>query len=118
MAAKAIQAFQLTEKYNTVLFSLYYKSFKLLRQYLVKHSSRVDLENLEFEEVDKEMEIDEAAQTAATDKNVPEENPTDLEGALLIRLVETRLPLEHFLVHHIYIYIYLVMPNVFLGLKF
>ena len=61
MATKAVQAFQLTEEYNTVLFSWYYKGFKLLRQYMVKHPSGVNLEDLDFEKVDKEMEADEAA---------------------------------------------------------
>ena len=61
MATKAIQAFQLTEEYNTVLFSWYYKGFKLLRQYMVKHPSGVNLEDLDFEKVDKELEADEAA---------------------------------------------------------
>ena len=60
MATKAIQAFQLTEEYNTVLFSWYCKGFKLLRQYMVKHPSGVNLEDLDFEKVDKEMEADEA----------------------------------------------------------
>ena len=41
-----------------MLFSWYYKGFKLLQQYLVKHSSDVDLENLDLEEVDKEMVAD------------------------------------------------------------
>ena len=31
MAAKAVQAFQLTEEYNTILFNWYYKGFELLR---------------------------------------------------------------------------------------
>mgnify|MGYP000844828650 CR=1 FL=1 len=61
MAAKAIQAFQLTEEYNTMLFSWYYKGFKLHRRYLVKHPSGVNLEDLDFEEMDKEMEVDKAA---------------------------------------------------------
>ena len=29
MAAKAVQAFQLTEEYNTILFNWYYKGFEL-----------------------------------------------------------------------------------------
>lgn len=61
MATKAVQAFQLTEEYNTLLFNWYYKGFELLRWYLNKHPSKVDLENLDFEEVDKEMENDKAA---------------------------------------------------------
>ena len=61
MAAKVVQAFQQTEEYNTVLFSWYYKGFKLLRQYFVKHPSGVDLQNLDFKVVDKEMGIDKAS---------------------------------------------------------
>ena len=80
MATKAIEAFQLIEEYNIVLFSWYYKGFELLRRYLVKHPFRVDLENIDFEEVDMEMEIDKAAQVATTDKNVLEGNPANLRG--------------------------------------
>ena len=60
MANKAVQAFQLTEEYNKMLFSWYYKGFEFLKNYLVKHHSRANLEDLDFEEVDKEMEVDEA----------------------------------------------------------
>ena len=62
--AKAITAFQTTEEYNTILFQWYFKGFELLRRYMIKHSSGVDLENLDFEAVDKEMEEDEAAQAS------------------------------------------------------
>ena len=48
MATKAVQAFQQTEEYNTVLFSWYYRGFELLRWYMVKHSSGVNLEDLDF----------------------------------------------------------------------
>lgn len=65
MASKAIQAFELTEEYNTVLFSWYCKGFELFRWYLVKHPSKVNLEDLDFEKVDKEMEAEEASQAAA-----------------------------------------------------
>ena len=61
MAAKAVEAFQQNEEYNTVLFNWYYKGFELLRRYLAKHPSRVDLEILDFEAVDQEMEIDEVS---------------------------------------------------------
>ena len=44
-----------------MLFSWYFKGFKLLRRYFVKHSTEVDLENLDLEEVDKEMAADEAS---------------------------------------------------------
>lgn len=70
VAAKAIQAFQLIDEYNMVLFSWYYKGFKLLRRYLVKHGLRADLEDLNFEAIDKEMEADEAV--VATDENLVE----------------------------------------------
>ncbi|KAL0014774.1 hypothetical protein SO802_001843 [Lithocarpus litseifolius] len=61
IVAKSFEAFQLMEEYNTVLFGWYYKGFELLRQYLVKHLVGVDLENLDLEEVDKEMTVDEAS---------------------------------------------------------
>ena len=63
--AKAVTAFQTTEEYNTILFQWYFKGFELLRRYMIKHGSGVDLENLDFEAVDKEMEEDEAAQASA-----------------------------------------------------
>ena len=50
-----------TEEYNTILFQWYFKGFELLRRYMIKHGSGVDLENLDFEAIDKEMEEDEAA---------------------------------------------------------
>ena len=53
VVAKAVQAFQLTEEYNIVLFNWYYKGFELLRRYSVKHSLRVDLKNLDFESIKK-----------------------------------------------------------------
>ena len=63
--AKAITAFQTKEEYNTILFQWYFKGFKLLRRYMIKHDSGVALENLDFEVVDKEMEEDEVAQASA-----------------------------------------------------
>ena len=62
---KAVTAFQTTEEYNTILFQCYFKGFELLRRYMIKHGSGVDLENLDFEAIDKEMEEDEAAQASA-----------------------------------------------------
>ena len=42
---------------------------------MVNHPYGVNLEELDFEEVDKEMEADEAAQAAvASEKNAPEGN--------------------------------------------
>ena len=60
--AKAVLAFQTTEEYNTILFQWYFKGFELLRRYLLKHEPRTNLENLDFEAVDKEIEADEVAQ--------------------------------------------------------
>ena len=37
IVVKSIKAFQQTDKYNTVLFSWYYKGFEFLRWYLIKH---------------------------------------------------------------------------------
>ena len=61
VAAKSVEAFQQTEEYNTVLFSWYYKGFKLLWHFLFKHPFRVDLEELDFKAMDKEMAANEAA---------------------------------------------------------
>lgn len=48
-----------------MFFSWYYKSFELLWRYLVKHLTSVDPENLDLEEVDKEMVVNEASQSTA-----------------------------------------------------
>ena len=83
--AKAVTAFQTTKEYNTILFQWYFKGFELLRKYMIKHGSGVDLENLNFEAVDKEMEEDEAAQastqTAASTGVEPSQADKDDGGA-------------------------------------
>ena len=61
IGTKAIEAFQQIDEYNTVLFSWYFKGFELLRRYFVKYPTGVDLENLDLEEVDKEMVVDKAS---------------------------------------------------------
>ena len=43
ITARSIEGFQQTDEYKTVLFSWYFKGFELLRHYLVKHPSGVDL---------------------------------------------------------------------------
>ena len=116
VAAKAVQAFQLTEEYNTILFNWYYKGFKLLRWYLVKHPSGVNLEDLNFEEVDKEMEADKVAQaTAAPKENAPKDDITD-PTVLLMAQLEGTIPqlevlfsstFEFYSYIHTYIYIYI-----------
>ena len=75
LAAKAVEGFQQTEEYNSVLFSWYFKGFELLRRYFIKHPSWVDLEKLDLEEVDKEMAADEAAQSSAAEIDPPENAP-------------------------------------------
>ena len=72
IAARSVEAFQTTDEYNTVLFSWYFKGFELLRRYLVKHPSRVNMESLDLEEVDKEIALDEATQSSAPDGDAPE----------------------------------------------
>ena len=52
IAVRSVEAFQQTDEYNTVHFSWYFKGFELLRRYLVKHPTRVDLQNLDLEVVD------------------------------------------------------------------
>ena len=83
ITTKSVEAFQQTDKYNTVLFRWYYKGFELLRRHLVKHPTRVNLESLDLEVVDKEMAEDEAAQatqvaTPNTVGDVPK--PIDADG--------------------------------------
>ena len=77
IAARSIEGFQQTDEYNIVLFSWYFKGFELLRHYLVKHPTRVDLQNLDLEVVNQEMAIDEAAQSSTPEDNVAEKAPTD-----------------------------------------
>ena len=85
IAARSVEAFQTTDEYNSVLFSWYFKGFKLLRRYLVKHPSGVDMAKLDLEEVDQEMAADEANHsTTETDaletapaSEVPEGVPAD-----------------------------------------
>jgi len=77
IAARSVEAFQQTEEYNIVLFSWYFKGFELLRWYLIKHPTGVDLQNLDLEVVDQEMAIDEAAQSSAPEDDAPEKAPAD-----------------------------------------
>lgn len=58
-------SFKAFEKYSFALLDYYFKGFKLLRSYLAKNFLGLDLSNLDFEEVDKEIMADEDA--AATD---------------------------------------------------
>ena len=71
--AKAVLAFQTIEEYNTILFQWYVKGFELLRRYLMKNGPGTDLENLDFETVDKEIEADEAAQVVQASGEDPSE---------------------------------------------
>ena len=81
--AKAVQAFQLTKEYNTILFGWYFKGFELLRRYLIKHGLETDLEDLDFEAINKEIEADKAEQaaqataSAGKDPPMPEKGGTD-----------------------------------------
>ena len=79
IVAKAVEGFQQTEEYNTVLFSWYFKGFEFLRRYFMKHPSGVDLEKLGLEHVDKEMAADEVAQSSAT-KTDAHENALNING--------------------------------------
>ena len=72
-----------------MLFSWYFKGFELLRRYLVKHPSGVDMAKLDLEEVDQEMAADEANHSAtetdahetAPANEAPEGAPVDDERA-------------------------------------
>ena len=83
--AKAVLAFQSTNEYNTILFQWYFKGFELWRKYLIKHGSGTDLDELDFEAIDKEMEEDEVAlatQTAAFAGADPSQVDKDEENTL------------------------------------
>ena len=68
ITARSIERFQQTDEYNIVLFSWYFKGFELLRRYLVKHPSGVDLQSLDLEVVDQEMVVDEATQSSTPEE--------------------------------------------------
>ena len=89
IAARSVEAFQMTDKYNTVLFNWYFKGFELLRRYLIKHPFGVDLETLDLEEVDQEMIANEAVQPLPL-RLVPSRIPL-----LVTPLLETMLLLTH-----------------------
>ena len=74
---------------------------------MLKHSSRVNLEDLDFEEVDKEMEVDEAAQVAiaALEENALEEMIVNLRR--LVCFWASNINFET-----------IFLPNVFLGFKY
>ena len=59
-----------------MLFNWYFKRFELLRRYFIKHLFGVDLEKLDLKEVDKEMAVDEVAQSSATETDTPMNAPT------------------------------------------
>ena len=84
IAAKSIEGFQQTDKYNTILFSWYFKGFELLRRYLVKRPTGVDLQNLDLEVVDQEMATDEAAQSSTLEDNVAEKTNADDASAAVV----------------------------------
>ena len=47
-----------------MLFHYYYKRFELHRRYMMKHFPGVDLSNLDFKAIDKEILVDKATATA------------------------------------------------------
>ena len=79
IAARAIEGFQQIDEYNTMLFSWYFNGFELLRCYLVKHPSGVDLQGLDLEVVDQEMATDEATQSSAPEE--PAADQTEVQDA-------------------------------------
>ena len=80
IVAKAVHAFQLTEEYNALLFGWYFRGFELLKRYLIKHGPEMDLEDLDFKAIDKEMEVDEVAQAAHAIASADEDPPMPERG--------------------------------------
>ena len=79
--AKAVTAFQTTKEYNTILFQWYFKGFEQLRRYLIKHGPSVNLEDLDFEAIDKEIDEDKAAQAVASTGVEPSQATLDDDAA-------------------------------------
>ena len=77
ITARSIEGFQQTDEYNTVLFSWCFKGFELLRRYLVKHPTGVDLQSLDLEVVDQEMTANEATQSSAPEDHVAKQTNVD-----------------------------------------
>lgn len=90
---------------------------------MLKHSSGVNLEDLDFEEVDKEMEADEIAQVATTtlEENALEGMIVNLRMLLSALVVVMRLLFKYSHVNHSFFFLFfslLVVPSVFLGFKY
>ena len=86
--AKAFLAIQTTDEYNTILFQLYFKGFELLRRYLVKHGPRTNLEELDFEAVDKKIEEDEVAVATQTVASTGVDPPRLIRMMIMLHKLE------------------------------
>ena len=88
VVTKAVHAFQTIDDYNTIMFGWYFKGFELLRRYMIKHGLGTNLEELDFEAVDKEIEADKAAQAAqaaaSTGEDPPEADKVDENAPQLV----------------------------------
>ena len=102
IAVKSVEAFQMIEKYNTILFNWYFKGFELLRWYLDKHLVGVDFKNLDLEEVDKEMAADEASQSPAPVGDAPGDAPPPSQVMTQLQMPEL-----------VYLPFFLGVPGVF-----
>ena len=79
-----LRAFNKLTSTTLYLFSWYFKGFELLKCYLIKHPTGVDLQNLDLELVDQEMATDEAAQSSAPEDNAAEKTPADDATAAVV----------------------------------
>ena len=89
---------------------------------MVKHPSGVNLEELDFEEVDKEMEAHEATQAAiASEENALEGDNPDPRVLLLMQLEGMKLQLEALFSFVFVIYFsfsfFLVVSSMFSGFR-
>ena len=79
-----LRAFNKLTSTTLYFFSWYFKGFELLKRYLIKHPTGVDLQNLDLELVDQEMATDEAAQSSASEDNAAEKTPVDDATAAVV----------------------------------
>ena len=87
--AKAFLAIQTTDEYNTILFQWYFKGFELLRRYLIKHGPRTNLEELDFEAVDKKIEEDEVAVATQTIASTGVDPPRLIRTMIMLHKLES-----------------------------
>lgn len=77
---KAIADLLLLETYSIAAFDKYFKSFKLLRRWTMKHHPEDYYSSIDFEAIDKEIMTDEAAEQARANEQAGVRGEEEGEG--------------------------------------